>query len=603
MSTATPVRSGGTFFRFKAGTVGASASHARYITRERAVLDREQGVLSHNLPDDVREAHGYDGLRDNLGAYAEEREAREIELHRGSRQPRTHYRALMSFERDVSTEKALGMAREWLDRELPEARAFAVVHRDTEHTHVHVWIDARQQDGRKVHLSRDRHRALDSTWNRIYARELGRDPLEHERKKDLTREAKREGWARGTRPEYPPRVRSTADDLAPRWERRELGLQAARAGRERPDGSFLEKVRIVAGEDLRRAESWGELDRRLERHGLRVEARGAGMVVTDGREAVKASSVDRQTSRGALERRFGLTLAEHRRTAPELERNPPGPPGLVHDLREMERRSWTRDDHTRAVQHTAYARARADSMRWAVERATAAGDRFNAALDTCYEDARKARAGFDRMAREQGVEQAVRTLRERPEHFGYLNTQEQRRMMGLIITRDDSFARMRATNAAELGRAAAEARGKAPTLWEAGRAAAVLRAAEARERALGLALRGEGHRLVRERAGHALRSFQKPQDLQQIARVAAVPQIAAAAQHAGLHAAKEALLTIARQMEMEKAARLGLSALEMAAQKNLALTMGKHVAKDVAKRVMDLLNDRDCERGRGPFRG
>jgi hypothetical protein len=602
VSTGAPVRAGGTFFRFKAGTVGASGAHARYITRERAVLDREQGMLSHNLPDNVHEAHGYEGMRDNLGAYAEEREAREIELHRGSRQPRTHYRALMSFERDVSTDKALGMAREWLDRELPEARAFAVVHRDTEHTHVHVWIDARQEDGRKIHLSRDRHRALDQSWNRIYARELGRDPLEHERKKDLTREAKREGWARGTRPDYPPRVRATADDLAPRWERRELGVQAARAGRERPDGSFLEKVRTVAGEDFKQAESWGELDRRLERHGLRVEPRGAGMVVTDGREAVKASSVDRAASRGALERRFGQTLSEHRRSAPDLERNLPGPPGLVQDLSEMERRSWTRDDHTRATNHTAAARARADSMRWAVERATAAGSRFDAALETCYEDARRARAGFDRMAREHGVEKAVRTLRERPEHFGYLNTQEQRRMMGLLITRNDSFARMRATNAAELGREAVEARAKAPTAWEAGRAAAVLRAAEARERALGLAIRGDGHRLVRERAGHALRAFQKPQDMQKLARVVALPQIAAAVQHAGLQAAKEALLTIARQMELEKAARLGVSLAELAAQKNPALAIGKHVAKDVAKRVMDLLNDRDRERGRGPFR-
>jgi hypothetical protein len=596
------VGAGGTFFRFKAGAVGASAAHVRYVTRERAVLDREKGVLCYNLPDDVREAHSYEELRDNLGAWAEEREARELEVHRGSREPRTHYRALMSYERDVSTEKALGMAREWLDRELPQARAFATVHRDTEHTHVHVWIDARQADGRKVHLSRDRHRALDQSWNRIYARELGRDPLEHERKKDHTREAKRDGWARGRRPDYPPRVRATAQELAPRWERRELGAQAARAGKERADGSFLEKVRTIAGEDFKRADSWGELDRRLSRHGLRVQARGAGMVVTDGREAVKASSVDGEASRGALERRFGQTLAEHRRTAPELERNPPGPPGLVRDLRELERRTWTREDHKRAVNHTAATRARADSLRWARERADAASGRFDAALGTCYEDARKARAGFNRMAREQGVDRAVAIMRDRPEHFGYLNTVEQRKLMGLLITRDDSFARMRASNAAALGREAAEARSKAPTPWEVNRAAAVLRAAEARERSLALGLQRDGHRLARERAGHALRALSKPRELEKLARVVSVAEIATTAQRAGLQMATEALSTLARQVELEKAARLGLSAVEMMAQKNPAVTIGKHVAKDVAKRVMDLLNDRDRERGRGPFR-
>jgi hypothetical protein len=45
------------------------------------------------------------------------------------------------------------MAEEWLQREFPRGRAFTVVHRDTEQTHIHIWIDARQVDGKKIQLA------------------------------------------------------------------------------------------------------------------------------------------------------------------------------------------------------------------------------------------------------------------------------------------------------------------------------------------------------------------------------------------------------------------------------------------------------------------
>ena len=107
MSTAT----GGTFIRFRRGTARTSAAHVRYITRERAVLDRDDGVLLHNMPERVYEAPDYDSLRVNLEAHAADREEDEIARHRSGGDPRTHYRVVASFERDVDSEKALGMVR------------------------------------------------------------------------------------------------------------------------------------------------------------------------------------------------------------------------------------------------------------------------------------------------------------------------------------------------------------------------------------------------------------------------------------------------------------------------------------------------------------
>lgn len=221
---------GGTYFRFYTGTLGRSPDHVSYITRESAVRDRERAVLAYNLPDAVRDARGYEELRDNLVAHAQVREEQEMKRHRGPREARTHYRVRASFEREVSSERALAMAKEWLDGKLPQARGFVVVHRDTEHVHVHIWIDARQMDGKKIQLPKEKYRSLDSRWNQLYSAEMKRDPQEHERKKAQTREAKRQGWERRERPEYPARVRAAAEELAKKWDRRDLGGRPQSSG-------------------------------------------------------------------------------------------------------------------------------------------------------------------------------------------------------------------------------------------------------------------------------------------------------------------------------------------------------------------------------------
>ena len=75
--------------------------------------------------------------------------------------------------------------------------------------------------------------------------------------------------------------------------------------------SFPDEVREKAGKHLLEARGWGELAERLERHGLRVEVRGRGIVITDGERVAKASRVLAEASGPRLARRFGQTLGEH----------------------------------------------------------------------------------------------------------------------------------------------------------------------------------------------------------------------------------------------------------------------------------------------------
>ena len=79
----------------------------------------------------------------------------------------------------------------WLQETFPLARAAAFLHRNTDHLHAHVWIEARQINGRKINLSARAYRQLDEAWNRAYAPAFARSEAEHLRKKWQTEGYKR----------------------------------------------------------------------------------------------------------------------------------------------------------------------------------------------------------------------------------------------------------------------------------------------------------------------------------------------------------------------------------------------------------------------------
>lgn len=207
------------------GRVGASAANVSYISRAGAALDREGrcGFVSQGMPEEIAKAKTFDELRESAVSFAEVRERLETKGREAAR-GRTHYRAVVSFEMRMETERAAVLVAEWLKEAFPEARAMAFVHQNTEHTHAHVWIDARKPDGRKLHFSRQEYRRLDEAWNRIYSREMGREEAEH-----LTKKSSHEHQA--------PYERS--EDSSPRGESRE-GTSFARAGRTAPGEREIE---------------------------------------------------------------------------------------------------------------------------------------------------------------------------------------------------------------------------------------------------------------------------------------------------------------------------------------------------------------------------
>jgi hypothetical protein len=148
-------------------------------------------------------------------------------------------------------------------------------HRDAEHEHVHIIASRVDVRGRVVSQEWDYYRG------QAVLRDIERD-------NGLTPVAS--SW------ESPGRQLTRSD------------VQRLREGQQ----PFAEVVRARAIDAFRGAHSWDDLDTRLGQHGLRVEAKRSGLVVTDGVEACKASDVGRECSRGRLDQRFGVTYAEWR---------------------------------------------------------------------------------------------------------------------------------------------------------------------------------------------------------------------------------------------------------------------------------------------------
>jgi Relaxase/Mobilisation nuclease domain len=145
--------------KFSVGKSGAGGANASYITRQ---PDAEK-IAFYNLNHLVVETNAE--MRTNAIAYAYSRE--DIEKDK-SKNARTHYRMILSWDRKEDSEKASAEAEKYLDKVLPKAKAILAVHQDTDHTHVHIWIDARQTDDKKINLRSSEYTTLDEKWARHY---------------------------------------------------------------------------------------------------------------------------------------------------------------------------------------------------------------------------------------------------------------------------------------------------------------------------------------------------------------------------------------------------------------------------------------------------
>jgi hypothetical protein len=247
---------------------GASGAHVAYITRSSATGEDRANVWTHNVPDRTAHERDYHEMRDNLRLWADHRardefaragapSGRLIRTTRSGEEKallvRTHYRAVLSFDRDVSRDDARAMTDAWLDENFGSRhRSIAAFHTNTDRLHVHVWLDARQtgndiwSDGAKLHISSQSR--IRESWARIYGerfgREIGDDYVRKSRETTDSRrafkayaDARDAAVSRGERFDAPP---------PPRPERTRFGAGWAEMSRADFDQTAREEVRGAA---------------------------------------------------------------------------------------------------------------------------------------------------------------------------------------------------------------------------------------------------------------------------------------------------------------------------------------------------------------------
>lgn len=337
------------------------------------------------------------------------------------------YHVTISFDpHDPVTHERMEAVADHLLRNLglAEHQALLVAHQDRAHPHVHIMVNRVHPDtGLAWERWQDRPR-IEKTLRGL------------EQSLGLRQVAGRLYQLEGQAPPGPAPLTN--------GERR----QAERTG----EPAFPDRVRAYLPE-LRAARSWTELDERLHAHGLRLERKGQGLVITDGTHQVKASRVARDLSLRRLEERFGVPYPGREE---ELARREPLSPdvGQLKSVLEAYERITALDlERTRVGAEHDRLLKRQEALEGS-RALVGAPERFDRMLAAVYRDPAAARAAFLALVDRDGLERAAEALAREPERFGPLHTIERTKTLGpsSVDRLDDaSLARDRAQAAANVG--------------------------------------------------------------------------------------------------------------------------------------------------------
>lgn len=359
----------------KAGTGGDFRGLARYLLRGReSDGERVAWTLVRNMPVEAEQAAAL------MNATA----AQNVRVQK----PVYHLSLSAAPGEELSREQWEKVVDKVLrDLGLEEHQALVVAHRDKHHDHVHVMVNRVHPEHLKVWHNGHDYRRIERSLRNI-ERELGlrEVPGRHARLPEQKAPERESGPTSG--------------------ERRE----AERTGRE----SWAEQVRFRVYNDLKEATSWADLERRLAGHRLRLEKRGPGLVVTDGKRQVKASRLYRGASYGRLRERFGQSFDEWRAAKRELVEAHDRLQRVERQRLELERRELADHRKIETAQTDVAEHRRIRRLHRRLE------GELDQELRRVYprEEIPRVRRELERQAQRHGWEEAGRRLAREPRRFG-----------------------------------------------------------------------------------------------------------------------------------------------------------------------------------------
>jgi hypothetical protein len=133
----------------------ASVANVSYILRDSATAC----WTTHNL----------ENIKDKSDAlsYAEQRAFEEdLTPLWGAAERRNHIRLELTFASETNPEEALRIAKNFLENNFPEAKIILSSHKNTDHCHVHCWVDNRAVNGNKLRMDNSRFYKFGEKWSK-----------------------------------------------------------------------------------------------------------------------------------------------------------------------------------------------------------------------------------------------------------------------------------------------------------------------------------------------------------------------------------------------------------------------------------------------------
>jgi hypothetical protein len=140
---------------------------------------------THNLEEVISKSHAL--------SYADRREWEEdMRSLNGAAERRNHQRMVLTFPEESNPDRALEAAKNFLKQEFPNAKAVLAAHGNTKIMHVHVWMDNRQTDGKKLHVPNAQYKTLDNRFAKYADRLYGTNYAEQFKAKKIANISERE---------------------------------------------------------------------------------------------------------------------------------------------------------------------------------------------------------------------------------------------------------------------------------------------------------------------------------------------------------------------------------------------------------------------------
>ena len=265
-------------------TTRSDAEHsdiARDDVAETEIAIAQQRIILHNL--EHLRGEDYVETRELTLGWLQLREDQERERPRRGPAPKgdpklhdTHYRVVLSIPGKASTREMRDAVEHLLAECMPTARAIAVIHQDTQHTHAHIILDRDTIDGKRVRIDKKKLAEMKDVW-RARVREMELVNAERTTSRDDRGPAHRDPKSAGQNQTLRDPTRAAIDklrDAAAAASRAERAATAAREAANRADGAVA-RARASTRAGVREIEAATALLERADR-ALQERAREAG---------------------------------------------------------------------------------------------------------------------------------------------------------------------------------------------------------------------------------------------------------------------------------------------------------------------------------------